>query len=374
MIYTSYYANLKNLPANMTPISISLLIPKDINIVQLSNLAPSKEILNKYKNSKQTNLDRDVYIKEFKEQLKNIDFTTIFSNQDVALLCYEHPYDFCHRQIVADLIEQQTGQKVQEYGFEAQQRDYKNYIIKSPEKRIAVIGSRTFNNFAALEFTLNSLLKEPFIIVSGGAKGADYLAEAYANKYKLKADIYYPDWKLGNHAGFLRNQLIIDNCDEVIAFTNGSKGTANSISIAQKQGKKVTIIPFQDNDLKILFEKKFSIALCDKNPEKIYVFGDNLIGKGKGGQAVIRDCPNAFGIPTKRLPSDSEDAFFSDKEEEITITRNKLRELYKLALKGKEIVFPVDGLGTGLAQMPIKSPKAYEELLHIIKVHFLKLI
>lgn len=374
MIYTSYYANLKNLPSSITPISISLFMPKDINIVQWSNLAPSKEILNKYKNSKQTNLDRDVYINAFKEQLKDIDFTTAFSDQDVVLLCYEHPYDFCHRQIIADLIEQQTGQKVREYGFEHLERDHKNYRIKSPEKRIAVIGSRTFNNYAALEFTLNSLIKEPTIIVSGGAKGADYLAEAYANKHKLKTDIYYPDWDLGNHAGFLRNKTIIDNCDEVIAFTNGSKGTANSISIAQKQGKKVTIIPFQDNDLKISFEKRFSVDLCNKNPEKIYVFGDNLIGKGKGGQAIIRDCPNAFGIPTKRLPSNEENAFFSDKEEEITITVNKLRELYKLALRGKEIVFPVDGLGTGLAQMPERSPKAYEELLRIIKVHFLKLI
>ena len=42
-------------------------------------------------------------------------------------------------------------------------------------------------------------------------------------------------------------------------------------------------------------QKHFSVEDCNNNPDKIYVFGDNLIHKGKGGQAIIRDCCNAFG-------------------------------------------------------------------------------
>ena len=35
----------------------------------------------------------------------------------------------------------------------------------------------------------------------------------------------------------------------------------------------------------------------------IFIFGDNDIEKGKKGQAIIRNMPNALGIPTKKLPS-----------------------------------------------------------------------
>lgn len=47
----------------------------------------------------------------------------------------------------------------------------------------------------------------------------------------------------------------------------------------------------------------YTIQLLNQNKHKIYVFGDNMKRYGKGGQAVIRDCPNSFGIPTKRYPS-----------------------------------------------------------------------
>ena len=33
---------------------------------------------------------------------------------------------------------------------------------------------------------------------------------------------------------------------------------------------------------------------CMENPTHIFVFGDNLIGKGKAGQAIIRDNPKLF--------------------------------------------------------------------------------
>lgn len=62
----------------------------------------------------------------------------------------------------------------------------------------------------------------------------------------------------------------------------------------------------------IEYAKILSTQLVRAHPEKIYIYGDNLKAFGKGGQAVIRDEPNAFGIPTKRYPSWDEWAFFSD--------------------------------------------------------------
>jgi hypothetical protein len=48
----------------------------------------------------------------------------------------------------------------------------------------------------------------------------------------------------------------------------------------------------------------------------IVVFGDNDVQRGKKGQAIIRGMPNAFGIPTKKFPSYSERAFYTDEEYE----------------------------------------------------------
>lgn len=98
----------------------------------------------------------------------------------------------------------------------------------------------------------------------------------------------------------------------------------------------------------------------------IFVFGDNLIGDGSAGQAKIRNHPNAFGIPTKRLPAMTEDSFFSDKEDEEKEVLSRLRKLYALSLKGNTVVFPSDGLGTGLAEMEKRSPKLFQKMNEII--------
>lgn len=121
----------------------------------------------------------------------------------------------------------------------------------------------------------------------------------------------------------------------------------------------------------IEFCDNFSVALCRENPDKIYVFGDNLIGKGKRGQAVIRDEPNAFGIPTKRLPClDRDTCFFSDKEDEFIALTQTLGKLWALKVKGHTLVFPSNGLGTGLAQMNERSPRLYRHMRLTLAVHF----
>ena len=102
--------------------------------------------------------------------------------------------------------------------------------------------------------------------------------------------------------------------------------------------------------------EKYSIEECKKYPNKIFVFGDNLIEKGTGGQAIIRNEPNSFGIPTKRLPNMMESSFFFDKKDEETRLKEKLYLLNDLFKQNKTIVFPKNGIGTGLAKMQEKSP------------------
>jgi predicted Rossmann fold nucleotide-binding protein DprA/Smf involved in DNA uptake len=110
--------------------------------------------------------------------------------------------------------------------------------------KLAIIGSRTFNDYNILKEICDKLNIDE--IISGGAKGADSLAERYANEKNIPITIFYPDWnKYGKRAGFLRNNTIINYSDEVLAFWNGiSKGTNHSISIARKQNKPVTVIRF----------------------------------------------------------------------------------------------------------------------------------
>lgn len=119
----------------------------------------------------------------------------------------------------------------------------------------------------------------------------------------------------------------------------------------------------------IEYHKILSPSMCRRYANKIFVFGDNLKAFGKGGQAVIRGEPNAFGIPTKKYPSWDDWAFFSDQPEEIEAVKQSLRKLYKIA-QGKVIVFPEDGIGTGRAIMKEKSPVVYQVMCDILQEHF----
>lgn len=108
------------------------------------------------------------------------------------------------------------------------------------------------------------------------------------------------------------------------------------------------------------FHEVLDSKLCTSNPNAIIVFGDNLIGKGKAGQAIIRDESNALGVPTKRLPSMEQSAFFSDKQDEYDVVKNKLIYLWNEHKKGKVIILPEAQIGSGLAKLEQKSPKINE--------------
>ncbi|CAB4134146.1 Mycobacteriophage D29, Gp61 [uncultured Caudovirales phage] len=115
--------------------------------------------------------------------------------------------------------------------------------------RLAIIGSRDFTDYAVLHDTVIDLINEPITaIISGGARGADSLAKQFADEYSIPLFEHLPDYaRYGRfRAPNLRNITIIDNCDYVIAFWNGtSPGTRNAINYAYKaKGKeKVKIIP-----------------------------------------------------------------------------------------------------------------------------------
>jgi predicted Rossmann fold nucleotide-binding protein DprA/Smf involved in DNA uptake len=109
--------------------------------------------------------------------------------------------------------------------------------------KLAVVGSRSFNDYDLLSSTISQLV-DVSCIVSGGAQGADSLGERYANENGIAFQVFLPDWKKhGRSAGIQRNLQILENSDAVVAFWDGkSKGTRHTIETARKMGKHVQVI------------------------------------------------------------------------------------------------------------------------------------
>ena len=110
--------------------------------------------------------------------------------------------------------------------------------------KVAIIGSRTFNDFDRLTEEMKKIKFKVSTVISGGADGTDSLAEKWAKTNKIATEIYLPDWaKFGKRAGFIRNRDIINNSDACIAFWDGkSKGTQNSIELAKRKNIPITLI------------------------------------------------------------------------------------------------------------------------------------
>jgi predicted Rossmann fold nucleotide-binding protein DprA/Smf involved in DNA uptake len=111
---------------------------------------------------------------------------------------------------------------------------------------IAIIGSRNFDDYAFMKRKASEVIKgldNVTGVVSGGAKGADSYSERLATDFGLTHKHFKADWaKYGRAAGPIRNKLIVDTADIIIAFPIGeSKGTRNAIDQAVKAGKKVFV-------------------------------------------------------------------------------------------------------------------------------------
>lgn len=109
--------------------------------------------------------------------------------------------------------------------------------------KLAVIGSRTINNAELVTRVLDLYKEKISVIVTGGAKGVDKIAENWAIINNIPFVIHSPNWsKFGKSAGIIRNRSIANECDHCVAFWDGlSKGTKSTIDMCIKQKKKVDI-------------------------------------------------------------------------------------------------------------------------------------
>jgi len=110
-------------------------------------------------------------------------------------------------------------------------------------ERVAIVGSRDWEDHQMVRDYVYSL-DEDDTVVSGGARGVDQWAQIYAEERGLKTLIFPADWDThGKKAGHLRNHDIVENCDRLVAFWNGSSpGTKHSSELARKTGKPALIL------------------------------------------------------------------------------------------------------------------------------------
>lgn len=117
----------------------------------------------------------------------------------------------------------------------------------------------------------------------------------------------------------------------------------------------------------IEYRKYITRKQLQKEPEKLFVFGDNLIRRGFGGQAKeMRGEPNAVGIPTKKLPLMTPNAFFTYEDMPIFLEHVKENEERLRNFKGV-IVWPWYGVGTGRARLRTKAFSIYEYINNLRK-------
>jgi hypothetical protein len=115
----------------------------------------------------------------------------------------------------------------------------------------------------------------------------------------------------------------------------------------------------------LLYIKKYTRAYIKAHPDWLFVFGDNLLRSGLGGQAAeTRGEPNVIGIATKRFPHMDSSAFFGDQDydEWFAAEKAKFARLMDASKNGRTIIWPLDGIGTGLAQLEKHAPTIWNEI------------
>lgn len=115
--------------------------------------------------------------------------------------------------------------------------------------RILITGSRTWTDRTAIAHAISDYLHSvgtriggawPFpIVVHGGARGADQLADAVARNWGWTPERHPADWdRHGRAAGFRRNaEMVALGADVCLAFIlDGSRGASHTAGLAEAAG------------------------------------------------------------------------------------------------------------------------------------------
>lgn len=104
---TGYFAKIKNyVKRGFTPVSVSALSPNWFSGAQYRKVAPSRNLLFRFKKKE---ISEDQYVSEYiRDVLSKLscedilkDLRSLVNSERIVLICYEKPFDFCHRHILS---------------------------------------------------------------------------------------------------------------------------------------------------------------------------------------------------------------------------------------------------------------------------------
>ena len=112
------------------------------------------------------------------------------------------------------------------------------------DQRIAVTGSRHYDNRAHVWATLDALVPIEAQLLVGDAYGVDAHAWRWAQARGRVAVRFVAQWRaLGRAAGPIRNGRMLREATALIAFEEGGgKGTRDCIAQAERLGLPITMI------------------------------------------------------------------------------------------------------------------------------------
>lgn len=261
-----------------------------VKTMQVLGLAPSEELFYKFLGWKKNNEWNEetfekYYVPRFLWEMQSeVAINTLKSlyelgkEKDILLVCYCKEEKMCHRSIVAGILqgmsnEQEPLERIKIVGKDFPCDDYSGYyeqykklnnkFLKNMQNvhwraeayfYCLVAGSRTYCDYLEFENIMDKMLQKQveagnhIVIVSGGAKGTDSMAEVYADKRGYEKKIFQADWdKYGRAAGYRRNEDMhlficapVDRKRACICFWDGSsKGTKHNFELAKKYGNEL---------------------------------------------------------------------------------------------------------------------------------------
>ena len=178
-IYTTYFARVRDLTEDIVPISIAYKAPNGFEGPSYRCVAPPWWMIKELKDSGDKGSYTTAYVNNI---LSGLNFDQVMEDlrflgqgHDIALVCWERPSEFCHRNLLADWLNEH-GQHVEEYQEPTKPKtDKKDHADNHNKAYINDDGERVLR----VTEVIKVLAKDQLVVWANmlGFKGIDYKKE-----------------------------------------------------------------------------------------------------------------------------------------------------------------------------------------------------
>ena len=96
-------------------------------------------------------------------------------------------------------------------------------------------------------------------------------------------------------------------------------------------------------------EFKVTKKYLDEHPNSIFIYGENIIRKGRGGAAILRDHIQSYGFITKKYPNHNMAEAYYMPSNYREVFEKEVDILITIIKKNPDKEFLISKLGAGLA-------------------------